>query len=169
MYKELIKFKCNALEKRASAKLRALLFIKNMLSKGVRAAGMPTAKLKRTGKRFLEEWTNPGRLWDKMRTEQDLLEKALKSSKISAPHGRLDKNTANKVLEDLNMRELTPELHKNIKDLNDTAMDHGKVVAGLGLAGLGVGGLGAAGALAPKVLAPSYDEMLADEMRKLGL
>ena len=169
MYKELIKFKCNALEKRASAKLRALLFIKNMLSKGVRAAGMPTAKLKRTGKRFLEEWTNPGRLWDKMRTEQDLLEKALKSSKISAPHGRLDKNTANKVLEDLNMRELTPELHKNIKDLNDTAMTHGKVVAGLGLAGLGVGGLGAAGALAPKVLAPSYDEMLADEMRKLGL
>ena len=169
MYKELIKFKCNALEKRASAKLRSLLFIKNMLSKGVRAAGMPTAKLKRTGKRFLEEWTNPGRLWDKMRVEQDLLEKALKSSKISAPHGRLDKNTANKVLEDLNMRELTPELHKNIKDLNDTAMTHGKVVAGLGLAGLGVGGLGAAGALAPKVLAPSYDEMLADEMRKLGL
>lgn len=169
MYNELIKFRCNALEKQASAKLRALLFIKNVLAKGVRAAGMPTAKLKRAGKRFFEEWANPGKLWDKMRAEQDALEKALKSSKISAPHGRLDKNTANKVMEDLNIRNMTPELRKNIKDLNDTAMAHGKVVAGLGLAGLGVGGLGAAGALAPKVLAPSYDEMLAEEMRRLGL
>ena len=159
----------NYLEKSASAKLRALLYVKNLLTKGVRAAGMPTAKLKGTISRFIDEATNHGKLWDRLRIEQDLLGKAIKASKTSTLHGRLDKNTAEQLLKDLNMREITPELRKNINDLNDTAMAHGKIVAGLGLTGLGIGGLYSAGALAPKVLAPSYDEMLAEEVRKLGL
>ena len=159
----------NCLEKRASAKLRALVYIKNFLTKGVRAAGMPTAKLEGTIKRFIDETTNRGKLWDRLRVEQNLLEKALKASKTSTLHGRLDKNTTEQLLKDLNMRKITPELSQNINDLNGTAMLHGKIAAGLGLTGLGIGGLHYAGALAPKVLAPSYDELLAEEVRKLGL